>query len=58
MTDKKTNKPVTDEYYVRPQEAWKLMKAAQSIHQMVYIYGVTGTGKTSFVADYLNRKRL
>lgn len=57
MTDKKTNKPVTDEYYVRPQEAWKLMKAAQSIHQMVYIYGVTGTGKTSFVADYLNRKR-
>ena len=57
MVEKKIQKPVTDEFYVRPQGAWKMMKAAQSLHQMVYIYGVSGSGKTSFVADFLARKR-
>ena len=54
MVEKKIQKPVTDEFYVRPQGAWKMMKAAQSLHQMVYIYGVSGSGKTSFVEDFLS----
>ncbi len=57
MSDKKTHKLVTDEYYVRPQAAWEKMKAAQNTRQTVYIYGATGTGKTSFAADFLVRKR-
>lgn len=57
MVEKKIQKPVTDEFYVRPQGAWKMMKAAQSLHQMVYIYGVSGSGKTSFVADFLANEK-
>lgn len=57
MSEKKTHKPVVDEYYVRPQAAWEKMKAAQSTRQTVYIYGATGTGKTSFAAHFLSRKR-
>ena len=57
MSEKKTYKLDLDEYYVRPQAAWEKMKAAQNIRQTVYIYGTTGTGKTSFVADFLARKR-
>lgn len=57
MSEKKVHKPVVDEYYVRPQAAWEQMKAAQNTRQTVYIYGATGTGKTSFVADFLARKR-
>ncbi len=57
MSVKKTNKPEVDESYVRPQAAWEKMKAAWNARQTVYLYGVTGTGKTSFVADFLSRKR-
>ncbi len=32
------------------------MKAASHTRQTVYLYGATGTGKTSFVADFLARK--
>ncbi len=46
-----------DEFYVRPQAAWEQMKAARNTCQTVYIYGTTGTGKTSFVADFLERRR-
>ncbi|MBO5278221.1 MAG: AAA family ATPase [Lachnospiraceae bacterium] len=55
--EKKSQKPVVDEYYVRPQAAWEQRKAAYNTRQTVYIYGTTGTGKTSFVADFLARKR-
>lgn len=57
MSVKSNNKPVVDERYVRPQAAWEQMKAALNTRQTVYIYGTTGTGKTSFVADFLDRKR-
>ncbi|MGN0142362.1 MAG: LuxR C-terminal-related transcriptional regulator [Roseburia sp.] len=57
MSENKVHKLVVDERYVRPQTAWEQMKAAQNIRQTVYIYGVTGTGKTSFVADFFARKR-
>ncbi len=57
MSTKRINKPFVDEHYVRPQAAWEQMKAARNTGQTVYIYGTTGTGKTSFVADFLARKQ-
>lgn len=57
MSEKKINKIVIDEHYVRPQVSWEQMKAARNTGQTVYVYGVTGTGKTSFVADFLARKK-
>lgn len=57
MSEKKLHKPAVEECYVRPQTAWEKMKAAQNTRQTVYLYGVTGTGKTSLVADFLDRKR-
>ena len=57
MSEKKINKIVVDEHYVRPQVSWEQMKAARNTGQTVYVYGVTGTGKTSFVADFLARKK-
>lgn len=57
MLKKKRKGIAVDEYYVRPQAAWEQMKAAWNAHQTVYIYGITGTGKTSFVADFLTRKQ-
>lgn len=57
MSDKKINKIAVDEHYVRPQSAWDQMKAAWNARQTVYIYGITGTGKTSLAADFLDRKR-
>lgn len=57
MSEKKIYKLAVEKCYVRPQTAWELMKAAQNTRQTVYIYGATGTGKTSFVADFLARKR-
>ena len=40
MVEKKIQKPVTDEFYVRPQGAWKMMKAAQILLKILYIYVV------------------
>lgn len=57
MSGKRINKHSVDEHYVRPQAAWEQMKAARNTGQTVYIYGTTGTGKTSFVADFLARKQ-
>ena len=54
MLEKKIKKI---KYYVRPKRAWEQMKAAWTARQTVYLYGVTGTGKTSFAADFLDRKR-
>ena len=54
---KRIHKLSVDEHYVRPQMAWEQMKAAQNIGQTVYIYGTTGTGKTSFAAYFLARKQ-
>ena len=56
MSEKKTQKMVVDEHYVRPQAAWEKMKAVQSMRQTVYLYGTTGTGKTTFVMDFLGKR--
>lgn len=43
----------TDEdIYIRPRTANKKMRAAQTISQTVYMYGISGCGKTSFIRDY------
>lgn len=42
--------------YLRPKKAARKLKSAQGVNQTVYIYGVTGTGKTSLVKDYLGRR--
>ena len=34
------------------------MKLAQEMGQTVYLYGVTGLGKTSFVKDYFVRQKV
>lgn len=57
MSERKIQKPVVDEHYVRPQAAWEKMKAARSMRQTVYLYGTTGSGKTTFVMDFLGRRR-
>lgn len=57
MSEKKIYMPAPEEHYVRPKAAWEQMKVTQNTRQTVYIYGTTGTGKTSFVADFLARKR-
>lgn len=56
MSEKRINKLSVGEHYIRPQAAWEQMKNAQNTGQTVYIYGATGTGKTSFAADFLARK--
>jgi LuxR family maltose regulon positive regulatory protein len=50
-------KKISDEYYYRPQTAYRQLQSARGTRQTVYIYGATGSGKTSLAADYLIRKR-
>lgn len=50
------SKKMKDPTYIRPQKAAKKMKLAQSMNQTVYLYGVTGSGKTSLIRDMLNRR--
>ena len=58
MQKSTSKKPRMDEeYYVRPQAAWERMNDAKNSHQTVYIYGTSGSGKTSFVEDFLARRR-
>ncbi len=54
MMIKKRN--TRDERYVRPKMAEEKFKLAQGLQQNVYLYGITGIGKTAFVKDMLGRK--
>lgn len=45
-----------DEKYVRPKVAEEKFQLAQGLQQNVYLYGMTGIGKTAFVKDMLGRK--
>lgn len=53
MTVKKDN---ADEKYIRPRRAEKKFKLARELGQTVYLYGITGSGKTAFIKDMLRRK--
>ncbi|MDD2970244.1 MAG: LuxR C-terminal-related transcriptional regulator [Lachnospiraceae bacterium] len=50
-------KKTDQEYYIRPRAANKKMKAAQSMSQTVYLYGISGCGKTAFIHDFLGKKK-
>ncbi len=43
--------------YIRPKKVFELLKMAQSMAQPVYVYGVTGSGKTALVQNYLMKRR-
>lgn len=46
-----------DGFYIRPRIANKKMKAAQTLSQTVYLYGISGCGKTAFIHDYLGKRK-
>ena len=46
-----------DELYIRPRAANKKMKAAQTLSQTVYMYGICGCGKTTFIQDFMGKRR-
>lgn len=46
-----------DSYYIKPKEANRKLNLAYKIRTPVYIYGVTGIGKTSLVKDFLSNKK-
>lgn len=46
-----------NDFYIRPKKANKKMKAAQTLLQTVYLYGISGCGKTTFIRDYIGRRR-
>lgn len=45
------------EFYIRPRAANKKMKAAQTMSQTVYLYGISGIGKTSFIRSFMGKRR-
>lgn len=45
------------ELYIRPPSAYKKLKTAFQTLQPVYVYGVTGYGKTELVRQFLNCKK-
>ena len=47
---------IRDEKYVRPKRAEEKFKLAQRLQQSIYLYGITGIGKTALVKDMLGRK--
>ena len=47
--------PSHKDRYIRPEKAWKKLRAAQDIGHIVYIYGATGFGKTELARRYLEK---
>ena len=48
---------IHEEFYIFPKMANKKMKAAQTLLQTVYLYGISGCGKTAFIYNYLGKKK-
>lgn len=48
--------PRQGDRYIRPERAWKKLRAAQDIGHTVYIYGATGFGKTELARRYLEKE--
>lgn len=51
------NMKMTDEKYIAPPRAVRKLKAARKFRTPLYLYGVTGVGKTALVRNNLNMKR-
>lgn len=47
---------VVDENYIKPKQAEKKFRIAQELQQTIYLYGITGSGKTTFVSTMLQKK--
>ena len=43
--------------YISPEKAAHKLRAARKFHTPLYLYGVTGIGKTSLVMNTLNMRR-
>ena len=43
-------------HYIRPASANKKMRAAQYLSQTVYLFGVSGCGKTAFLRDFMGKR--
>lgn len=52
-----TGLPIDEEFYIRPRIANKKMRSAQTLYQTVYLYGISGCGKTAFIRDFLGKRR-
>lgn len=55
--EKRIDSELPIEFYIRPRIANKKMKAAQTLSQTVYLYGISGCGKTAFIRDYMGKRR-
>lgn len=49
--------PQTDSYYIPPKAAMQRLRKARPVHQTVYIWGGTGYGKTSLIANFPAKKK-
>lgn len=51
------NTRTTDEKYICPQKAVHKLKSAHKFRTPLYLYGVTGIGKTALILHNLNMKK-
>lgn len=51
------NTRTTDEKYICPQKAVHKLKSAHKFRTPLYLYGVTGVGKTALIFHNLNMKK-
>ncbi len=42
--------------YIKPKKAWRLLKTADDENVTAYIYGVSGTGKSTLITRYLGKR--
>lgn len=43
--------------FIKPQAVYKKLNPASAMEQTIYLYGISGSGKTEVIKHYLNRKR-
>lgn len=43
--------------YIKPKKAWRLLKTADDENVTAYIYGVSGTGKSTLITRYLGKRK-
>lgn len=43
--------------FIKPKKPWRILQSADDVNCTTYIYGITGTGKTTLVKRYLKDKK-